>query len=107
MAAGIGVVSYGGTPLVSQPPLYPALLAIIDLAFGIDPLTSASVVNAVLFGLIVYLTGVLLSRHLTSSVAFLLVGVATVLFSPFSRSLGNGLVRAAFHFLCASFPRSP
>jgi len=79
MAAGIGAVTHTGAPLVAQPPLYPALLATIDRVFGVDPLSSANVTNAVLFGLIVYLSGLLLFNHLRSAAAFALVGTASVL----------------------------
>ncbi len=89
IATGAGAVMYDGTPLLVQPPLYPALLATIDYVFGIDPLSKAHIVNAVLFGLIVYLSGLLFLRHWTfadseakhlkSSAAFALLGAASVL----------------------------
>lgn len=79
IATGTGAVTYDGTPLLVQPPLYPALLATIDYVFGIDPLSSAHIVNAVLFGLIVYLSGLLFLKHLKSSAAFALLGTASVL----------------------------
>jgi len=79
IATGIGVVTYDGTPLLVQPPLYPALLATINYIFGVDPLSSARIVNAVLFGLIVYLSGLLFLKHLKSSATFALLGAASVL----------------------------
>ncbi len=79
IATGTGAVTGDGTPLLVQPPLYPALLATIDYVFGIDPLSSAHIVNAVLFGLIVYLSGLLFLEHLKSSAVFALLGTASVL----------------------------
>ncbi|MCX6253738.1 MAG: hypothetical protein NTV31_04585 [Bacteroidia bacterium] len=81
LAAGNGLISFYGTPWIEWPPLYPVLLAIPAFAFKIDPLTSAPIINAVLFGLIVYLAGVLLSRHLVSSIVYSLLGVAVILLS--------------------------
>lgn len=80
MATGIGAVL--STPLPDQPPLYPALLAAFDYVFGIDPLSSAHIVNAVLFGLIVYLSQLLSLRLLKSSLAFALLGGASLLVCP-------------------------
>ena len=79
IATGAGTITYDGTPLLAQPPLYPALLATIDYIFGIDPLSSAHIVNAILFGLIVYLSGLLFLKHLKSSTAFALLGTVSVL----------------------------
>ena len=81
MAAGTGIESHGGRPLVVQPPFYPAILAAIDLALGVDPLSSAHIVNALLFGLIVYLGGLLALKHLSSSRALALVGTLAIVFS--------------------------
>jgi hypothetical protein len=78
IASGLGVVSYDGAPLIVQPPLYPVLLATVDYVFGIDPLSAANVVNAVLFGLIVYLSGLLFFKLLKSSVALALLGTAYI-----------------------------
>lgn len=79
IATGIGAVTYDGTPLLVQPPLYPALLATINYIFGIDPLRSANIANAVLFGFIVYLVGALFLKYLKSSTILALFGTASVL----------------------------
>jgi hypothetical protein len=81
MAAGIGIVSYYGTPILSQPPLYPGVLAFIDHIFGIDPLLSAPIVNASLFGAIIFLAGLLFIRHLQAHFAFAHLCIVSVLFS--------------------------
>ena len=80
-ADGKGLITYLGDPVVVWPPLYPILLAIPSILFKIDPLISAHVINAILFGLTVYFSGLLLSRHLDSSVVFSLLGTAVLLFS--------------------------
>jgi hypothetical protein len=78
---GFGVTSFDGSPFILWPPLYPILLAIPAFIFNLDPLVSAPVINAILFGLIIYFSGLLLSRHLFSSVIFALLGVTLILFS--------------------------
>jgi hypothetical protein len=80
-ALGNGFVSYTGTPIVVWPPLYPILLSIPYILFNIDPLVAASFINAALFGLTVYFSGLILSRHLTSSVAYPILGTAVILLS--------------------------
>ena len=79
---GVGFVLLDGSPLTLWPPLYPALLGALALVFGIDPLLSAHIVNAFLFGCIVYLSGLLFFKHLTPPVAFALLGITSVLLSP-------------------------
>ena len=80
IAAGMGAVMYDGTPLIAQPPLYPAILAIISYVFRMDPLSFAHIVNAALFGFIVYLSGLLFFYHL-KIFAFSLLGTVFILTS--------------------------
>lgn len=79
IATGIDIVTYDGAPLLFHPPLYPLLLATVDYIFGVDPLSSANIVNAVLFGFIVYLAGTLFLEHLKSSTLLALFGAVSVL----------------------------
>lgn len=81
VAAGAGWVSFNGNVFVVQPPLYPLLLALVAIVFRVDPLAAAAFVNALLFGVIVYLTGLLFKNYLMSF-GFILLGVIVVLFSP-------------------------
>ena len=73
---GVGLVTHLGDPLVSQPPLYPLLLAIIGWAFGSAPLLLAHFVNAVLCGCVVWLSAILFLKHLGSARALAILGVA-------------------------------
>jgi len=81
IASGAGAVSYDGSPLIVQPPLYPMLLAIVNIILGIDPLAAAPFVNACLFGLLVYLSGWLIFKFLKSSFLLAFVGTAFLLVS--------------------------
>ncbi|MCX6150344.1 MAG: glycosyltransferase family 39 protein [Ignavibacteriales bacterium] len=75
LAEGHGLLTFNGLYLVVQPPLYPIILAIIKKIILIDPQISAGYLNAVLFGFIIYLSGLLLLRYLNS---FVLVFLGTV-----------------------------
>lgn len=66
--------------LYTQPPLFPTLLAAPGL-LGLDLLVGARLLNALAFGLIVYLSGTLFLRS-TTSPAFAAIGTLAVLLSP-------------------------
>lgn len=72
LLAGNGFVQYDGAQLVQYAPFYPIILAELQLLLGLKPFESTQILNAVLFGAIVYLGGFLFFRHLKSPVlAFL------------------------------------
>ena len=79
--SGAGLVMLDDSPLLVWPPLYPALLALLGNVFEKDPLPVANVVNALLFGLIVYTGGVLTFRHFSSFPALGLAGTLAFLVS--------------------------
>jgi hypothetical protein len=55
---GNGYTIYNGNRFILWPPLYPSLIALLGLT-GIEPLEGARYINALLFGLIVYSSGLL------------------------------------------------
>ena len=78
LAAGNGYFTYNMTPYVSWPPLFPSLLGLVGLT-GVDELTTARYLNAVLFGLITAMSGFYLLKRthsfglaLTASILILL-----------------------------------
>jgi 4-amino-4-deoxy-L-arabinose transferase-like glycosyltransferase len=81
IAAGEGVLSYNGKPLVIQPPLFPAFLAAASGISDADAVPAARILNALLFGLIVYLSGRLFFNHFHQSPTFALFGLLFLLFS--------------------------
>lgn len=81
IAAGLGVSNENGDALTSWPPLYPTVLAIVKIVTDIDPLTSVRAVNAVLFGLSIYLSGLLFLKHLKQSSIYALAGTTFLLIS--------------------------
>jgi hypothetical protein len=56
-----------GSQAVMMPPLYPALLALFGGIFRADPLALAHIVNALLYGMIIYLSGLLAYRYMPAS----------------------------------------
>ena len=73
----IGLILYNSAPLSGYPPIYPVALSLIELTFGLDPVEGARFVNALLFGLIIYLSGIFIRRHLVSP-SFVLIRLASV-----------------------------
>ena len=79
---GGGVVIYDGSPLVVQPPLYPLLLALFGSLFKLDPVVVADILNAVLFGGIVYLGGLLTFKLMTDIRVLAVIGSLAIMVSP-------------------------
>lgn len=79
LADGTGFITYKDSPLLVQPPLYPVILAVSDYIFGVDPLVSASFINALFFGLNLYISGLLFHRNISPLLA--LIGTLALLVS--------------------------
>lgn len=54
---GRGFLSYRGEPFVAQPPLYPLTIATVSFLLGFTPVTSALLLNLLLFIAVAYLSG--------------------------------------------------
>ncbi|PIW98584.1 MAG: hypothetical protein COZ80_09790 [Ignavibacteria bacterium CG_4_8_14_3_um_filter_37_9] len=80
LAEDNGFLTYNGLHLVIQPPLYSIILAVIKKTTLVDPRIAAGYLNAVLFGFIIYLSGLLLLRYL-NSFALVFLGIVSVLLS--------------------------
>lgn len=79
LLSGNGYFRYAELPFVEWPPLWPTLLAFFGL-IGFDPLDVARYINAIFFGLIVFLSGMWLLKHISSR-ALVLLGSLAILFS--------------------------
>ncbi len=73
-------ITYNGSDLILQPPFYPIISALIKKILLIDPQVSTSYVNAILFGLIIYLSGSFLLKYL-KSYALSILGTISILIS--------------------------
>jgi hypothetical protein len=76
--AGRGVLDLSGRPLVLQPPLYPVALALAATTMRTDPLAIAGGMNAILFGLIVYLAGLVFFQQCAGSPVLAILGTFLV-----------------------------
>ena len=94
LLAGNGLVDLI-RPMVSWPPLYPAMLAGGGL-FGLDPYAVAGPLNAVLFGLTVLVAGWWLRHHLHSRFLWLWGCLAIALALPLAEIASRALSEAAF-----------
>lgn len=75
---GQGFTAFDGSPFISQPPLYPALLAVVGKLTGADPVLFANVLNAFLMGVIVFLSGSLALSQLRLRPIYVFTGLVAV-----------------------------
>jgi 4-amino-4-deoxy-L-arabinose transferase-like glycosyltransferase len=80
LLSGSGYLLYNGQPLIDWPPLFPTLLATLGF-IGISPIDGARMINAIVFGLIIFGSGQLLLGYLKSRI-LALCGVLFILLSP-------------------------
>jgi 4-amino-4-deoxy-L-arabinose transferase-like glycosyltransferase len=84
VSEGAGLVGYGDQPLVGFPPGFSIALAAINIVFGVGAVTAARVVNALLFGLVLLVSWLILRRLVGSAAlritAVVLLAVAAVLY---------------------------
>lgn len=75
------IVRSFGSPLVDWPPLYPTLLALVSSIVRTDPLTMAPFLNALIFGLVIFLGGLLALRSLLFFPTLAVLGTLAIVFS--------------------------
>ncbi len=97
LVAGRGLVCYDGTPLTTWPPLYPALLALLELVSR-DVLASARYVHAFFMGGIAYAAFHLLRSVLRSRVV-IAAGAVLVTTSPTLQFVSGQLLSDAMFCL--------
>jgi len=77
---GKGFLSFDAQPLIYWPPGYPILLFLFSYSFNITTTVSAIYLNALLFGLIIYKSGMILTKYINSN-SIIIIGLLAVLFS--------------------------
>ncbi len=77
LASGHGIPAY----FTFQPPLFPAILALMGALTGRDPLLLSHVLNAALFGIIIYVSGMLFFNRFTKYHGFALFGLLMIVVS--------------------------
>jgi hypothetical protein len=81
LVSGNGFVIYDNNLLIAQPPFYPLLLAVVDYIFKLNTISSARILNAIIFGFIVFLSGLLFLKYLKSYKLLSIIGTLSVLVS--------------------------
>ncbi len=90
LARGRGFIDFAGDPYLYWPPLYPLLLAVPRWLAGVDTLTTGRWLNALGFGLIVVLSGLLFRRAFPDKPLWALIGGLVALCSiSFMRLAAN------------------
>jgi len=77
-----GFISYNDRPYTLWPPLYPGLLAIIQLALGINPLSAAWVLNLCIAAGLAIVLAIILSDLFPGRLDFAFAGGLIFVFSP-------------------------
>jgi hypothetical protein len=79
---GQGFHTFEGNEVTWWPPLYPSLLAAVASVLHIDPLGVIVVLNAITFGLIIYLSGRIFAAAFAPMPWLIYVGLVCTLLSP-------------------------
>ena len=98
LLAGEGWTEPNGTPYVILGPLYPALLAALGFLSGFEPRAIAGPLNALLFGLTIFIAGHWLQRRIASR-WLALWGILALVFSPLTRMFEYAMSEPPFIFL--------
>ena len=98
LLAGNGFHMFNGAPYTSWPPLYPLLLAVASLDV-FDPLAVAGPVNAVIFGLTIFVVAQYLRRRLESRFLVVWAALSLALAAPLARLASWALTEPLFILL--------
>ena len=98
LLTGEGFRQYSGATYVSWPPLYPLLLAVGSFDV-LDPLKVAGPVNAVLFGITIFVVGQYLRRRLESRFLVVWAAFTIALAAPLAGQAAVALAGTAFILL--------
>src|SRR5271165_2740569 len=82
LAEGKGFISFDNFPVVDFPIGYPFFLATISWVTHMDPLLFAPVLNGILFGILLYLSGTILNGLQQSSPWYKRILLLCILLSP-------------------------
>ena len=96
LLAGEGWIQFHGSRYVFYPPLYPTLLALSGLLSGFDPRDIAGPLNALLFGLTVFVAARWLLERVTSRWLALWGGLAAAFSLPLTSMASHAMTEPAF-----------
>ena len=96
LLAGEGWIEFHGSRYVFYPPMYPTLLALFGWLSGFDPRAIAGPLNALLFGLTVFITARWLLDLITFRWLALWGGLAAALSLPLTDMASHAMTEPAF-----------
>ncbi|OCX50360.1 hypothetical protein BEL04_21470 [Mucilaginibacter sp. PPCGB 2223] len=79
---GLGYVYFGGKPIVAFPVFYPTFLAIAEFITRTDPVRLGPVLDGLLFGTLIFLSGVIMERFRFPSKVYKWVILLAIVLSP-------------------------
>src|SRR6201999_555579 len=77
-----GFTAFDGLPMVDFPVGYPSFLTIISFVTGLDPMQFGAVLNGLLFGLLIYISGSIMNGFYHLSGWYKRVVLACIFLSP-------------------------
>ncbi len=95
LAAGDGLLSPGGRPMVLYAPFFSIAMAFLSL-FGIEPVDGGRLLNAAAFGLLILASGLWLSRRLQTPAIALGAAVAVTVAVPLAHFASTLLSESLF-----------
>ena len=96
LLAGEGWIEFHGSRYAAYPPMYPTLLALSGLVSGFDPRDIAGPLNALLFGLTVFVAARWLMELITSRWLALWGGLAAAFSLPLTAMASHAMTEPAF-----------
>ena len=99
LLAGEGFVAWEGRHYVSWAPLWPALLALVGF-LGFDPYDASGVVNAVAFGLAIFVSGSWMRRHVEFRFLIVMASLAIVVPITLTYHVATAFSDTLFILLC-------
>jgi hypothetical protein len=112
---GRGFIDFAGNPLIFYPPLFPMLIAGLAWIFRVDVFTAGWVLNVLLWGLNIFLSGLVLMRVFQARPIYFYLSTLIVLFSSSALAMHASLlsdpifltITLFFFLVCESYIQRP
>lgn len=82
LTAGKGFLIFGDYPLVDFPVFYPLFLSIVMFATGLDVIQCAPILNGLMFGAVIFLSGIIMERFIRRSKWYKIILLLAIATSP-------------------------
>ena len=96
LMSGNGLLGMSGGSYADAPPLFPLALASLGVAFGVDPVDAAGYLNAIAFGLTIFVTTMWLRSRVQSRFLLVWAGCVCALSTPLAAVSATALTEPLF-----------